>query len=378
MLSDTGRVSLLDLPILLESLEELTDGFVLFDSEQRLVICNRRYREIYAPASDSWAAGTTLRRIAEDTARQCLGMDSGDAIERWVNGRIESHTNLGLSSSIQRFANDRWIQVNERLLNNGWSVGVRVDVTALKRSEEELSFLLEQAEAAASSKAAFLARMSHEIRTPLNAIIGFSSMMKAETFGPMGNERYKDYIEDVYNSAEYLLGLIDSVLELSRDPACEPLSAGERCVACDEFTFCLRQIEDTARARNQRIEQRGGVSKAELAIGSASFRQIVTNLLTNALKFSDEGAIVTVAMRPTLSRRIAITVIDRGTGIDKNDVARIVLPFEQADSRPFGLSRGMGLGLSIVTGLCERYGGRFAIRSKPGTGTAVRVTLPSA
>lgn len=374
-----------DAGILRDALEDLADGFVLFDQRDDLVLCNRRYLDLYAPASALWLPGTPLATIARDTARLCLGMQDPEEIDRFVQSRVTRFETGGSASFLQNMADGRWIQVNERRLANGWTVGIRTDVSAIKRSEMELQATLEQAEAAANSKNVFFAKMSHEIRTPLNAIIGFSAVMTDKTFGAIGNARYEGYVEDIRQSAEYLRGLLDNILEMARDPSAD-LDAHQApgdCDAVEELSFCLRQMLPAAEARGQSLDARARAERCPVALPSDAFRQIATNLMVNALKFSPEGATVSIRLRPAARdaegrSRVALIVADRGPGIARADLARLMLPFEQGAAKAEGHPSGVGLGLSIISGLCERHGATVALRAQPGKGTVARVTMPEA
>jgi two-component system cell cycle sensor histidine kinase PleC len=377
---DERDIAELDAGILRDALEDLADGFVLFDERDRLVLCNRRYRDIYHPVGATWTPGATLESIARDTARACFGFEDERDVEAYVRSRVQRFHGSGTGSLLQHMADDRWIQVNERRLPNGWSVGIRTDVTALKRSEMELQASLERAEAAAAAKSVFFAKMSHEIRTPLNAILGFSGVMADHTFGPIGNKRYEGYVEDIRQSAEYLRGLLDNLLEMARDPSADPAwgQAPGDCDAVTELSFCLRQVLSSAAARKQSLDARGRAESYPIALPSDAFRQITTNLLVNALKFSPDGATVSVRLRPAPGDRIALTVADRGPGIAQADLARLMLPFEQGAAKAEGHPSGVGLGLAIITGLCERHGATFRLRAREGKGTVARVTMPRA
>lgn len=382
---DGRGAAMVDAGILRDALEDLADGFVLFDEQDRLVLCNSRYLDLYAPASADWAPNTPLETVARDTALLCLGIQDPGEIEAFVASRLARFETGSSSSFVQHMADGRWIQVNERRLENGWSVGIRTDVTAIKRSELELQATLEKAEAAANAKTVFFAKMSHEIRTPLNAIIGFSGVMGDRTFGPIGNARYEGYIEDIRQSAEYLRGLLDNILEMARDPDADPHAAeapGE-CDAVAEMSFCLRQMLPSAEARGQSLDARTRAEHCPVALPSDAFRQIATNLMVNALKFSPDGATVSIRLRPAAMdaqgrSRVALIVADRGPGIARADLARLMLPFEQGAAKAEGHPSGVGLGLSIISGLCDRHGATFILRAQPGKGTVARVTMPEA
>lgn len=251
------------------------------------------------------------------------------------------------------------------------------DITERVEAAERLATALDQAEAANRAKSAFLATMSHELRTPLNAIIGFSDIMLHELFGPLGSPRYRDYARHVQNSGRHLLDLINDVLDMSK------LEAGRYTL--DESWMEPGEAIETCRALAAVPADAGGVTLAvdcppdlpNLLADERALRQVLLNLLSNAVKFTPRGGRVTVSAVQEVDGRIAITVRDTGIGIAADALARILEPFQQADSSISGRFGGTGLGLSICRDLMALHGGSLSIDSEPGCGTAATIRFPA-
>ena len=254
-------------------------------------------------------------------------------------------------------------------------VTVWLDITERKRAERDLLAAKEQAELANRSKTEFLANMSHETRTPLNAIIGFSQVIAGEMLGPIGTPKYIGYAHDILVSAEHLLGIINDILDLSKLEAGK-LDLAEEVIELSKTMEDLLQLADAkARASEVRIVLRceGGVPP--LLADARKVKQIVLNLLINAIKFSHAGGEVAIVLR-TLSGAVTIEVVDHGIGMDAEEVALAMTRFGQVASAWTRKHDGTGLGLPLAIGLTEIHGGTLTVRSTKGVGTTVTVAFP--
>ena len=260
-------------------------------------------------------------------------------------------------------------------------LGIGRDVTEFRRSADTLRRSMETAELANRAKSEFLANMSHELRTPLNAILGFSEIIGGEMFGPAGHPRYLDYAKDIYSSGRLLLQIIDDLLDLSR------LEHGKLELHAEEITAkgiidtCLRLID--GRAREARVRLGIDLPEEPLTLQADALRvkQVLLNLLTNAVKFTPAGGNVTIGARPATpppggEAEIVFFVADNGIGMSENEIEVAMQPFGQVAHAMTREQQGTGLGLPLAKGLVELHGGRVAIESKPQTGTRVTVTLP--
>ena len=236
--------------------------------------------------------------------------------------------------------------------------------------------LLLEADKANRAKSEFLANMSHELRTPLNAIIGFSDILKKQLFGEIGNARYVEYVADINDSGNHLLAIINDILDLAK------AEAGKLTLQEDDIDLA-RCLDDAVRMCRGRAVT-GGVDLQFANAGEQIYacvderimRQIVLNLLTNAVKFTREGGRVTLSVEADTVRGIFIRVQDSGIGIAPEDIARVVRPFEQVETVLSRSHGGTGLGLPLTSKLTELHGGTFHIESQVAVGTNVTVTLP--
>ena len=238
--------------------------------------------------------------------------------------------------------------------------------------------LLLEADKANRAKSEFLANMSHELRTPLNAIIGFSDILKKQLFGAIGNDRYIEYVADINNSGHHLLAIINDILDLAK------AEAGKLTLQEDDLDL-VRCLDDAIRMCRGRAAA-GGVELSFLngddeiyaCVDERIIRQIVLNLLTNAIKFTREGGHVTLSVTVEPERGIMIRVADTGIGISPADIARVIRPFEQVENVLSRSHGGTGLGLPLTAKLTELHGGWLEIESQVARGTTVTVILPAA
>jgi signal transduction histidine kinase len=254
--------------------------------------------------------------------------------------------------------------------------GTARDVTAEVEVADELSRAKEAAEAASRAKSEFLASMSHELRTPLNAIIGFSELMQKRRSARFGDD-YVEWASDIMASGKHLLEVINDVLELARIEAGRYIMAQDRVDLGSAVRACLAMVRLQAEAKQVTLECSIAEREILLQADSRAVRQIVLNLLTNAVKFTPAGGLVTIRDGRAANGDIVLVVSDTGIGIDPAALATLGQPFTQADasiSRTYG---GTGLGLSISRKLIAMHGGDLTIESVPREGTTVRVTFPA-
>ncbi len=253
--------------------------------------------------------------------------------------------------------------------------GIMQDVTETRQREMDLRQAKDTAERAYAAKSQFLANMSHELRTPLNAVIGFSEMMERQLLGPIGTEKYLEYITGIRESGEHLLDLISDILDMSK------IEAGKYELALEQFN-----IAKTIRLAVHMIEGRAldNAIKINITLDNEDLRivadrravmQMVLNLLSNAVKFSKQNGVINVTLQEH-QNSLTITVEDNGIGIPANKLANITMPFEQAQVDYKKEYEGTGLGLSITKELSESHGGSLDIQSTLDVGTIVTIRLP--
>ena len=371
-----------------DGIESVSDAFVLFDKQNRLILWNQAFQDAFgfeAKVVRRGALKDDLNRIAALAIKGDHPAPGGRAGAR----EVELH-------------DGRWLQLSERFTSEGGSVVTAADITAIKRqeaerkkaaddlqatvdqleiSQEKLSQLarkyeiaMTRAEAANLAKSEFLANMSHELRTPLNAINGFSEIMEAEMFGPLGDPRYKGYASDILKSGQHLLSLINDILDMAK------IEAGKLTLHYEKVA--LKEIcEDAIRLMRGKVQECGltvhldAPDLPEIDADHRGLKQVLLNLISNAVKFTPEGGDIIVALRREASH-IRIAVTDTGIGIAPEDVARLARPFEQVEGQHSKTTQGTGLGLALTKSLIELHHGELLIESEPGRGTTVSFTLP--
>jgi signal transduction histidine kinase len=246
----------------------------------------------------------------------------------------------------------------------------------LKRTIEEVHAARLQAEAASQAKSEFLANMSHELRTPLNAIIGFSDLMKSEILGPIQNTTYAGYVGDIHFSGKHLLDVINDILDVARHESGK-MDLHEDVLPVEQIVDeALRVVSPQAlRAQVALIWSPPVPALPPLRCDRVRVRQMLLNILSNAIKFTEPGG--TVEVKGELGAGVELTVRDTGIGIDPGDISRIMTPFGQIAPVYTRNHQGTGLGLVLTKALIERHGGRLTLYSAPGVGTTVRLSFPA-
>ena len=233
------------------------------------------------------------------------------------------------------------------------------------------------AEKASRAKSEFLAHMSHELRTPLNAIIGFAEVMRLELLGPLGRARYREYINDIHQSGQHLLSLIDDVLDMSR------IEAGRFELHEEAVDLAATAAEALALVRPIAEKNGVGLFSGDLSLlpmihaDERAVKQMLVNLLANAIKFTPSGGSVRLSTRLGSDGELALSVADTGVGMSAREIEDSVVPFVQVDSRLARRSAGSGLGLPITKRLVEMHGGRLLLESAPGKGTSATLFFPA-
>ncbi|MDP3546885.1 MAG: PAS domain-containing sensor histidine kinase, partial [Phreatobacter sp.] len=250
------------------------------------------------------------------------------------------------------------------------------DMTQWKKAEEDLIAAKRQAEQASSQKSDFLAKISHEIRTPLNAIIGFSEVMMEERFGPVGNERYRDYLKDIHASGGHVLSLINDLLDLSK------IEAGKLELAFTSVDL-NEMVQSTVatmqpQANRDRVIIRSSLQPRlpNVVADARSLRQIVLNLLSNSVKFTPAGGQIIVSTGLSDAGEAVLRVRDTGIGMTESELRAAMEPFRQVATSNPRAAKGTGLGLPLTKALVEANRASFGISSTPNQGTLVEVVFP--
>jgi two-component system cell cycle sensor histidine kinase PleC len=382
-----------------EAIETISEAFVVCDDQDRIVVCNSKFRELNGLSEEHARPGT---RYQEALAR-------GGGIQV-IDGRILTNDKGDGARDLEvELADGRWLQISERRTDCGGYVSVGTDITALKLHEsrilaseqrlrstvsdlqrsqhalemqtQQLAELAEkyseqknQAEEANLAKSKFLANMSHELRTPLNAIIGFSEVMKDGHFGPIGAPKYLEYARDIHDSGCFLLSLIDDILDMARIEAGRMKLSLETINLDETLDETIRVVAKLAADKQILIEAEIPDSM-QLTADRRAVKQVFLNLLSNAVKFTPPGGMISVRSRRARGF-VALAIEDTGIGIPRQAIRNLGRPFEQVQGQFSKNHNGSGLGLAIAKSLVEMHGGTLKIRSAVGRGTTVLVRLP--
>lgn len=248
------------------------------------------------------------------------------------------------------------------------------DITDRKRAEEQLQTALVDAERANQAKSEFLATMSHEFRTPLNAILGFSEMLSAHYFGPLGADNYEIYANDIHTSGEHMLELVNDMLDIAAIEAGKRPMINEDVDVGEIVKDCVRNVEPAAQDSGIDLSLDVADDAPSIYADKRSVTQIVFNLLSNAIKFTERDGMISVSLTAA-DNKISIKVSDTGVGIPPDRLSTVTDPFSQTHSDPHITQQGTGLGLSIVKSLVENHSGKLNIESEVGKGTTVTVSF---
>jgi two-component system cell cycle sensor histidine kinase PleC len=384
-----------------DAIETIPEAFVLWDADNRLVLCNSNFQALHDLPDEAITAGMPFDQIAAVKHRGVARTQAGEG--------SEGASDPGARTFEAQLDDGRWLHISERRTKHGGYVSVGTDITTIKRHEarlvdseqrliatvadlrssqqalesqaQQLADLADKysdektrAEEANRAKSTFLASMSHELRTPLNAIIGFSEMMEARLFGPLGASKYEEYCRDIKRSGQFLLEVINDVLDMAK------IEAGRIKLNLEEFEAgeivaeAVRVV--SGRAAGKRLDMVTDVPpRIKLRADKRAIKQIAINLLSNAVKFTQEGGRVRLRVRGSMGS-VAFIFEDNGIGIPKEALKKLGRPFEQVESLLTKTHQGSGLGLAIAKSLAELHGGAMRIRSTPNKGTVVLLRLP--
>ena len=359
--------------LLRATLESLGEGVAVVDFSGRFLAWNRPYVQLSGLPAD-FTGGTLADAIAEQARSGAIEPNSvADVLEGW---RRAIATREPVHVERQRIDGTHIELVGLPVAGIGHVIVVR-DVTKERRTMIQLQDARDRAESSNRAKSAFLANMSHELRTPLNAILGFAEVMEQQLLGPLGSSRYVAYAADIRWSGNHLLQLINDVLDLSKIEAGRAEIVEEVLDVPSLARDCIRLLDERARDAGVRWREEIPADLPALKADARGLRQILLNLLTNAVKFTPAGGKVSFQAAACDDGRLALVVADTGTGIPESELAHIFEPFRyRSNALVSRVKEGTGLGLSICKRLAEMHGGTIEIQSRIERGTVVTVRFP--
>jgi len=380
--------------LLHEAVNSISEGFTIYDENDRLVLCNEAYLDFYHTSRDLIVPGASFEEIIRQGAERGQYREAIGHIDEWVAARVQAHQSADGRHIEQALGDGRWLLIIEYRTPSGYIVGNRINITARKQAESELhehrshleglveertlalSIAKEAAESANRAKSTFLANMSHELRTPMNAVIGLTYILQRSNL----DAGQLDKLTKIHDAASHLLKLLNDVLDLSKIDAehmtleAVPFRIGSLLANLDSLVggkILAKGLQFVAEIDPE-------LQKTEYLGDSLRLQQVLLNLVDNAVKFTDSGRITLAArlLEPAASEtHIEFSVADSGIGMDNNTLQRIFAPFEQADSSTTRKYGGTGLGLNICQRLVQIMGGRIRVSSTPGAGSRFVFTI---
>ncbi|MEW6512430.1 MAG: bacteriohemerythrin [Pseudomonadota bacterium] len=374
--------------LLNEAVSNIANGFTIYDEQDRLVICNEAYLDFYRTSRDLIVPGTTFEEIVRKGAARGQYKEASGRIDAWVQERVRKHQEADGSQIEQHLDDGRWLLIIEHRTPSGFIVGNRIDITARKQAEAELehyrhnleslveertialSSAKELAEAANRAKTTFLANMSHELRTPLNAIMGMTALALRHAVEP----KLHAQLGKIDQASRHLLTVINDILDISKIEADRMELEQTDFRLGDLLEHLDTLVGDRALDEGLKfaIDLPENLADLQLCGDALHLGQVLLNLASNAIKFTERGAVV-VAVRQTgvsaSGHTLRFEVRDTGTGIAPEDQSRLFKPFSQADSSMTRKYGGTGLGLAISKRLVELMEGEIGVSSQPGVGS---------
>lgn len=374
-----------------DTIELIGGPFALWGNNRQLLLWNNEFAEYFELPKGTLKSSALYNDISKLAANAILSRRPVKNNDGTANGAFELELKSG-----------KWLQFIERRASDGGLVSIGIDISAqkdtaeeAKRSETRLRSVVtdlqtsqnaaaelaaqyevakNQAEKASKSKDAFLANMSHELRTPLNAINGFSQMMVQQMYGPLGDPHYLDYAKDIWDSGKHLSELINDVLDMAKIEAGKFNIYPAPISLVETIQMATRVVR--VKAEEMKVEIEFDLGEVDGMVADArTIKQILINLLSNSIKFSQKNGRILVRCREK-DNFVTISVIDNGIGIAEENLPKLGVAFEQVENEHARTRQGTGLGLALVRSFAQMHGGRMELSSQLGVGTKVDIILP--
>lgn len=359
---------------LIDSIESISDAFIHYDADERLIYSNEKNKDFFPAIADHLVPGARLEDVIRVAATDGVDFEEAEDIEEYVQKRLSDFRKYRENRE-QHLKDGRWVLCSEYQTRDGGVVGVRTEITEQKKAEEILRGAKEQAEAATEAKSAFVAMVSHEVRTPMNGVLGMARLLLETSLQP----EQREYAKNVVSSGEALLVILNDLLDISK------LENGK--LEIEAVPFAPNQIvADTVSVMTSSARDKGLELNCDIAsdlpnvlVGDINrIRQILFNLLNNAIKFTSRGSVrVTAsgAVGKDGKSAFELSVSDTGMGLTKKDATKLFAPYVQASADVARKYGGTGLGLSICRQLARLMGGDVHLKSKRGKGSTFTLSL---
>ncbi len=366
----TLRQEVEDLKVVIDT---AADGLVLLDTAGNIRSMNGSAHKLFAIAEGDSAGRPFITLFAHNSQKE-----TNDYLENLRQGEAQSALDEG-REVIGRVAEGGFVPLllhfGQLPGERGWYAVVR-DISHRKRVEEELTNARREAEAASLQKSQFLANISHELRTPLNAIIGFADVMATECFGPIGNERYLEYLDDIKRSGHHVLDLVNDLLDITKIEAGKLDLAFEAVSLNEVISDVVALMQPQANREHVIVRSNLPSSVPPVVADNRSIRQIAMNLVSNAIRFTPAGGQIIVSTSYSPGGDVALRFRDSGIGMSEREIEIAMMPFRQVNPGARRRGEGTGLGLPLTKALVEANRAAFAISSTPGEGTLVEILFP--
>ncbi len=361
--------------LLQATFEAVSEGIAVFDGALRIVALNPNLFSLLGIEPQGLKTGDQ----AESLIRLCYSVldQPGDPLEHYIEEDLARLRKPEPRVAECDLRDGRVLEIHDNPLSGGGMVRTYRDITAHRRVEEALRAAALQAQRANEAKSEFLANMSHELRTPLNAIIGFSELMRDGLFGPLGNDRYQTYSRDIHQSGCHLLSVINGILDLAKIESGRQHLVEQDIDASAVISETVDALRLQAKQAKIAVTVETPPSPVSLFADETKFRQILMNLVSNAVKFTPAGGSVMVSYTVNSEGGFVLKVTDTGIGMAPDEIPVALEPFRQLDGHQNRKYPGTGLGLPLTKRLVELHGGTFTIHSSRGQGTVVTATFPA-